>query len=304
MIGYHDDILPAAAELRESPGFPEHPHRGFETVTITIDAWVDHADSVGGRGRYGNGDVQWMCAGRGLSHSEMAGLTREHDKNGGALFQLWLNLPSKSKHCAPKTVMLWNEDFTVEDKGARMTRIAGPGAPRAPPPSSWAADSENHCQILLVDLPPGTSYAIPRLSSSSTLAAYPFQGAVDANDLVVPERHTVKFPGDAVLTNPNREKTAKLLILEAEAIGEPVFHRGPFVASSQQDLANAFKDYQRGAFPKWPWPSDGPGHGSCPRFYEDPASGIHEIRGDPITFYQPGPPSYLPDLLNRIYRRS
>ena len=79
------------------PGFPQHPHRGFETVTATMAGLIDHADSVGNAGRYGEGDVQWMTAGSGIVHGEMFPLVHSHKSNHLRLFQIWLNLPQKSK---------------------------------------------------------------------------------------------------------------------------------------------------------------------------------------------------------------
>ena len=83
------------------PGFPQHPHRGFETITATIDGIIDHADSVGNAGRYGQGDVQWMTAGKGVVHSEMFPLLNKSSDNPTRFFQIWLNLPAANKMVDP-----------------------------------------------------------------------------------------------------------------------------------------------------------------------------------------------------------
>src|SRR6476659_776646 len=102
------------------PGFPAHPHRGFETVTIVRKGLIDHADSLGAAARFGQGDVQWLTAGRGIVHSETFPLLDVEGPNPLELFQIWLNLPARSKMCEPHFTMLWAGDiphrvFTSED---------------------------------------------------------------------------------------------------------------------------------------------------------------------------------------------
>ncbi|HEX9618609.1 MAG TPA: pirin family protein, partial [Polyangiaceae bacterium] len=136
---YHGDIV---------PGFPRHPHRGFETVTIARRGFIDHSDSLGATARYGHGDVQWMTAGAGIAHAEMFPLIKSDAPNPTELFQIWINLPSRSKFVEPHFSMLWNDSIpeasVVDTLGRRTTarvvagQLAGRIAP-SPPPASWAA---------------------------------------------------------------------------------------------------------------------------------------------------------------------
>ncbi|MCU1281822.1 MAG: Pirin domain protein, partial [bacterium] len=112
---------------RTVPGFPGHPHRGFETVTIMREGFIDHSDSLGATARFGRGDVQWLTAGNGIVHAEMFPLLERERPNPLELFQIWLNLPRADKRVAPHFTMLWNEKIptaVTRDAEGRATAIA------------------------------------------------------------------------------------------------------------------------------------------------------------------------------------
>src|SRR6185295_9824341 len=142
------------------PGFPAHPHRGFETVTIVRKGLVDHSDSLGACARFGGGDVQWLTAGKGIVHAEMFPLLHTDRPNPLELFQIWLNLPADSKMVEPHFTMFWSQDIprhSFSDDGGPATEvvcIAGdlviPGnvtKPLAPPPDSWASRMQSDLAI-------------------------------------------------------------------------------------------------------------------------------------------------------------
>ena len=168
------------------PGFPSHPHRGFETVTVVLEGKVDHSDSHGAAGRYGNGDVQWMTAGAGLQHAEMFPLLDKENPNPLELFQIWLNLPKAKKFSKPHYDMLWAEDipvYTEKDGNGRKTEatvIAGSiGEVRAPAPApdSWAADPGNEVGIWLLKMEARASWTIPPASFEVNRTLYFYKGS-------------------------------------------------------------------------------------------------------------------------------
>jgi quercetin 2,3-dioxygenase len=157
----------------EIPGFPSHPHRGFETVTVVLNGFVDHSDSHGAAGRYGNGDVQWMTAGAGLQHCEMFPLLNKDKGNPLELFQIWINLPKERKFAPPHFKMLWAEDIPVvrtKDNTGKLTEVIvvagklGEVIAPAPAPDSWAAEPENEVAIWKIKMEKGASWVLPSAS--------------------------------------------------------------------------------------------------------------------------------------------
>ncbi|MFS3127124.1 pirin family protein [Nocardioides sp. Bht2] len=254
---YHGDTV---------PGFPAHPHRGFETITIVRQGIVDHADSTGAAARYGQGDVQWVTAGSGVVHSEMFPLLNSESDNPFELYQIWINLPAVSKMADPEFTMMWNEQLpVVESDGVQVRVIAGSfgdaealGAPVA----SWASRPEADVTILLIDLEPNASITLPATGSDRTERMLYVHGAggVDAGGNVVASGEGFAPDGTGEVTITAGEAPSVVLLLQGVAIGEPVAQAGPFVMNNRAELVQAYEDYQRTQFGGWPWPSTAPVH--------------------------------------------
>ncbi|WP_071394176.1 pirin family protein [Bacillus tuaregi] len=250
------------------PGFPYHPHRGFETVTVVLEGYVDHFDSTGASGRYGNGDVQWMTAGKGCLHTEMFPLVHQNQDNPLELFQIWLNLPARSKFADPEYKMLWAEDIpefeSVSENGQKSTvrLIAGNLFSKkslAPSHASWAKDENNHVGIYLIKMEPKASITLQAVSATLNRNVYFYRGnEIKIDDAVIPSMNRIKLAGDRETTITNGNEESYLLVLEGEPIQEPVAQYGPFVMNSQAEIREAFRDYQQTQFGGWPWGSAEP----------------------------------------------
>ncbi len=246
------------------PGFPAHPHRGFETVTIVKQGFVDHSDSHGQAGRYGNGDVQWMTAGEGLQHCEMFPLLNTETENPAELFQVWLNLPKAKKFAKPYFKMLWAENIPllkIKDEAGHITEItliAGKiGDSMAPPPApdSWAADAPNDVAIWAIRMDAGATFTLPAAGAGTKRTLYFYRGSsLNIGDTVVDASQAAEVKADIQLTLVNGSTEGYLLVLQGKPINEPVAQYGPFVMNSQAEIQQAINDYRRTEFGGWPWP--------------------------------------------------
>ncbi len=255
---------------RVVPGFPQHPHRGFETVTVTRRGLVDHSDSLGATARYGGGDVQWLTAGKGVVHAEMFPLVSTERENPVELFQLWLNLPRADKMADPHFTMFWADrvpKHEVRDEAGRRTEVTvvagrlGDAAPLAPPPRSWAARPESDVAIWTLTMEPGARFTLPPAQPGSNRMLYFFRGAqLLVGERAVPARQAVTLRADRAAPLVNGHEPGEVLVLQGRPIGEPVVQHGPFVMNTRDEIRQAFLDYQRTRFGGWPWPVDDPTH--------------------------------------------
>ncbi len=268
------------------PGFPQHPHRGFETVTYVREGWCDHSDSLGAQARFGQGDVQWLTAGGGIVHSEMFPLFDRHGPNTLHLFQIWLNLPAANKMVDPYFSMFWNHEIPkVADEGVEVTVIAGrlgEAVPLDPPPDSWAS-ADSDVAIWHVRLAPGAGWTIPPAAHDSSRVIYLFQGDETrvANQAVAVDTGVVLDPTAAVAIEADTAGSAEFLLLQGRPIGEPVAQYGPFVLNDEAGVRQAMADYQRTQFGGWPWPSDDPVHGDVAERFARHADGRTDALAGP-----------------------
>lgn len=246
------------------PGFPGHPHRGFETITVVRKGVVDHSDSMGAAGRYGNGDVQWMTAGRGIQHAEMFPLIYKEKENTMELFQIWLNLPKKNKMVNPYFKMLWRESIPnyqhtdIKGKKTNVEVIAGVLADKkapAPPPDSWAANTANEVAVWNIKMEAGATWVMPKSKKGINRTLYYYEGdGISFAGIKIPKYNAVEVQGDADIDIKNGDKPAGILVLQGKPIGEPVIQYGPFVMNTKEEINQAFEDYHRTKFGGWPWP--------------------------------------------------
>ncbi len=222
-------------------GFPDHPHRGFETVTYMIAGRMRHRDSAGHEGLLENGGVQWMTAGRGVIHSELP------EQQAGVMegFQLWLNLPARDKMCTP-----WYRDFAAgdlprfaTDEGAEVTVIAGESHGVA-----GAVTREATAPLYLdIHLPAGGRFA-QTLQAGHNAFLYVYRGEVEVAGNAVPVQRMAILSNDAdadgVVIESARE--SRVLLIAGQPLKEPVVQYGPFVMNSEQEVYQALADYRDG----------------------------------------------------------
>jgi redox-sensitive bicupin YhaK (pirin superfamily) len=254
---YHGDVV---------PGFPQHPHRGFETVTVVRSGYVDHSDSLGATARYGEGDVQWLTTGTGIMHAEMFPLIDPVGPNPLELFQIWLNLPPESKLVPAYFGMLWGEDIPTINPapGVVVDVIAGPidrHRPPSAPPDSWASRPDSHLAIWLIRLAPDARWEVPPAPAEVSRMLHCFQGTdVRIGSTRFDARVGARLQPHVRTALENHGEPAELLLLQGRPIGAPVFQLGPFVMNSAEELRTAVDDYHRTQFGGWPWSRRDPVH--------------------------------------------
>lgn len=250
------------------PGFPEHPHTGFETITLVESGFVDHFDSLGNSGRYGEGDVQWLSTGNGVEHCEMFPLIHQDKENPFELFQIWFNSSPEEKTHDADYKMMWKEKIPhviqtdANGHKADVRVVSGTYLNTdaiSRPAYSWAAAKENKVNIYMIHLDPHAELTIPATTATSTRFAYFYQGPLlNIDDQQIDYKHLVELKPDVEIRLKNLDQPARIMWLEGEPIGAPVAMRGPFVLNTPEQLDIAFARYRKTHFGTWPWPTPAP----------------------------------------------
>jgi redox-sensitive bicupin YhaK (pirin superfamily) len=239
-----DEMGPVDYAPGQALGAPDHPHRGFETVTYVLEGEMEHEDSAGHRGALGPGDVQWMTAGAGIVHSEMPS-ARIRD-NGGRVhgFQVWVNLPARLKMTQPRYQELSGAKIPEgrsADGRARVKVVAGEAL-------GARAVIDTHTPIIYQDwsLDEGADVTTPVPADHQALV-YVFEGVAQVGDKAVKDGEMALLgPGDAVRLRGGGARTARLLLLAGVPVKEPVARYGPFVMNEESELVQAVRDFQSG----------------------------------------------------------
>ncbi|HHQ4305045.1 TPA: pirin family protein [Serratia fonticola] len=231
-------------------GVGQHPHRGFETVTIVYQGEVEHRDSTGSGGVIGPGDVQWMTAASGILHEEFH--SKDFSQKGGTIemVQLWVNLPAKDKMAAPGYQTLLNQDIPVvplADNAGQVRVIAGNYGGHAGPARTFSP-----INVWDMKLNAGHTTTL-QVEGGHTLAVVMLHGAILVNgEQIVRETQMVLLgrAGDSITLEANGD--VSLLVLSGEPIDEPIVGYGPFVMNSEAEIQQAFRDFNSGQFGAMP----------------------------------------------------
>lgn len=238
-----DEMGPITFQPGARSGFPDHPHRGFETVTMLLDGEFEHKDSHGNRGRLRPGDVQWMTAGAGVVHSEMP--SSDLRSQGGRLhgFQLWVNLPKADKMMPPRYQEIPSSKIPeAKVPGGTIRVVAG-----AFGGVSAAIDTRTPIQYLHATLEAGATVPFP-VPEGHEGFAYVYEGSARIDGKTVPAHQLAVLSGSGDLPVTAGDRGAQLLVVTGVPLREPVFQYGPFVMTTREEIVQAVEDFRSGKF--------------------------------------------------------
>jgi len=237
-----DEMGPVDYAPGEAIGAPDHPHRGFETVTYVLDGEMEHEDSAGHKGKLASGDVQWMTAGRGIVHSEMP--SRAFQDRGGRMhgFQIWVNLPKRDKMMAPRYQEISRDQIpegTSADGLAKVKVVAGEALG-----AKAVIETRTPISYLHFTLKAGAKVDVP-LPSDHAAYVYVFKGDAIVSGKDVREGQLAML-GDGDSLDLAASEETQLLVLSGVPLSEPVVQYGPFVMNTEGEIRQAILDYQSG----------------------------------------------------------
>lgn len=226
-------------------GVGEHPHKGFETVTVVFEGILEHRDSTGAGGVIGPGDVQWMTAGSGLLHEEFQ--TQEMSENGGVqhMMQLWVNLPAKHKEAKPGYQTIMNTDipvYKIDDKGSKARIIAGTFKGMKGPAKTF---SPVELYDITLAAASELSFDLPANYNNMLLVT---KGKVTVNGTAANFKDFILFENNGEAINVKADEDSSFMILSGEPLNEPIVSYGPFVMNTQEEIRQAIQDFQSGKF--------------------------------------------------------
>ena len=243
-----DEMGPVELGPGEAKGAPDHPHRGFETVTYMLHGRMNHRDSHGASGTIGPGDVQWMTAGRGVIHSELPG--EEILRDGGRMhgFQLWVNLPRRDKMMEPRYQEVRGADIPIarpSEAGVDIHVVAGEAfGTRA------VIDTRTPILYMHFEMQPKTTVLLP-VPETFNVFAYVFDGmaAFGTGRIETGRGEMAMFgPGEWIEAANPADQLLQFLLIGGEPLREPIARYGPFVMNSRGEIMQAIADYENGAF--------------------------------------------------------
>lgn len=244
-----DEMGPIDLSPGQAKGAPDHPHRGFETVTYVIEGAFEHKDSQGNKGKLFSGDVQWMTAGSGVIHSEMP--EEEFTKNGGRLhgFQLWVNLPKKDKMIKPRYQDISSKKIPIvlsEDEKVTIKIIAGQSMGK-----NAMIDTKIPILYLHLSMKPGSKF-VQEIPSDYNAFVYVARGKglFGEEKKIAKKEQAVFFERDGseiiVFSPDDSEDPLEILLFGGPPIGDPIVRYGPFVMNTEEEIQQAMNDYRNG----------------------------------------------------------
>lgn len=239
-----------------TPGFQLHAHWGYETITLASEGYVDHFDSLGNQGRYGNGDMQWVTAGGRYHHCEMYPLVHQDRENPQRITQIMLDLPLSQKNTPPEVHTVWKEDIpTIEGDGwhaVLLTGRLGGKEAKAPSDRSWAADPSHHVLILRIKMDAGSSITLPP-TEAETRNLYLTEGKASVGGKEYIPETRLKLRTNVQAEIKMGETASEVWLLEGDPIGEKHASWGPVVLGTAKEVREANNEVRAKELEDWKW---------------------------------------------------